>query len=155
MSNRKIIVVTFCAVMTLFAILVVCFGAIINAITPKTYSSAKIECEKVLNRYQSEMEQIVVDTLIAGNNITGEFKEYFYSCNIEGGFVSFDIDAQGFMLGGQYWELVYTQDGTLYSETKSYLYKEVAGNNIVKAEKLNEHWWYLWTDYDGTERSYQ
>ena len=49
----------------------------------------------------------------------------------------------------------YCIDGTFYCETESYLYKETNGNNIVKAERINEHWWYLWTDYDGTERSYQ
>ena len=98
------------------------------------------------------MEQIAVDSLKTNNS--GDFRDYFYSCYQEEGFVKFDIDAQGF-LGGQYWELVYTEDGTLYGESESYLYEETNGNNIVRAEKINEHWWYLWTDYDGTERSYQ
>ena len=91
---------------------------------------------------------------MSNENVSGHFKNYYYSCHSEDGSVSFDIDAQGF-LGGQYWNLVYTKDGTFYGETESYLYEETNGNNIVRAEKINEHWWYLWTDYDGTERSYQ
>lgn len=59
------------------------------------------------------------------------------------------------MLGGQYWELVYTKDGTLWGETDVYFNEEENGNNIVKAERLNGNWWYFWTDYDGTERSFQ
>ena len=82
-----------------------------------------------------------------------ELLNKYNSSNIEEGFVSFDIDAQGF-LGGQYRELVYTKDGTFYYETDSYLYEETNGNNIVRAERINEHWWYLWNDYDGTEGSY-
>ena len=98
------------------------------------------------------MEQIAVDSLKTNNS--GDFRDYFYSCYQEEGFVKFDIDAQGF-LGGQYWELVYTQDGTFYGEADSYLHEETEGNNIVRGEKINEHWWYLWTDYDGTDRSYK
>ena len=98
------------------------------------------------------MEQIAVDSLLTNNS--GDFGDYFYSCYQEEGFVKFDIDSQGF-LGGQYWELVYTQDGTFYGETESYTHEETNGNNIVRAEKINEHWWCLWTDYDGTGRSYQ
>ena len=121
---------------------------------PKTFSSAKNECVNVLEKHQTEMEQIAVDSLESSKNVSGHFKEYYYSCHIEEGFISFDIDAQGF-LGGQYCEFVYTKDGTFYGEADSYLHEETEGNNIVRAEKINEHWWYLWTDYDGTDRSYK
>lgn len=39
------------------------------------------------------------------------------------------------MLGGQYWELVYSKDRTFYVESETYLHKEINGNNIVRAEK--------------------
>lgn len=100
------------------------------------------------------MEQIAIASLKQNKDVSGDFKEYSYSCYPKDGIVTFSIDAQG-MLGGQYWELVYTQDGTFYGETESYLYEETFGNNIMRAEKLNAHGWYLWTDYDGTDRSYQ
>ncbi len=154
MSKGKNVLVISAICIIIFAVIIVGLWLSINSIIPKTYSSAKKECEKVLDKYQVQMEEIAVDSLKSGKSVSGDFKEYFYSCYIEEGFVSFDIDAQGF-LGGQYWELVYTKDGTFYGETESYLYKETNGNNIVRAEKINEHWWYLWTDYDGTERSYQ
>ena len=152
-KGKKIVVISVSCIIV-FAVIVVGLYFLINSILPKTYSSAKKECEKVLDKYQIQMEEIAIDSLKSGKSVSGDFKEYYYSCYIEEGLVSFDIDAQGF-LGGQYWELVYTQNGTLYGETESYLHKETNGNNIVRAEKINEHWWYLWIDYDGTERSYQ
>ena len=152
-KRKKIVLISLICIMVI-AIITVIFGVFINSILPKTYSSAKKECEKVLDKYQAQMEEIAVDSLKSGKNVSGDFKEYFYSCHFEEGLVKFDIDAQG-MLGGQYWELVYTQDGTFYGESESYQYEETSGNNIMRAEKLDEHWWYLWTDYDGTERSYQ
>ena len=154
MSKGKKIARTSVICVLVFAVITVGLYFLINSILPKTFSSAKNECVKVLDKYQIEMEQIAADCLESSKNVSGHFKECYYSSNIEEGFVSFDIDAQGF-LGGQYWELVYTKDGTFYGETESYLYEETNGNNIVRAEKINEHWWYLWTDYDGTERSYQ
>ena len=154
MSKGKKIVVISVVCVIVFAVIAVGLYFLINSILPKTYSSAKKECEKFLDKYQVQMEEIAVDSLESEKSISGEFKEHCFSCYIEDGLVSFDIDAQGF-LGGQYWELVYTEDGNLYGEPESYLYEEANGNNIVRAEKINEHWWYLWTDYDGTERSYQ
>ena len=128
--------------------------SLFNAIKPKTFSTAKIACEKFLDKNQTQMEEIAIVSLNSEKDNSGHYKEYYYSCYQEEGFVKFEIDAQG-MLGGQYWDLVYTQDGIFYGETESYLYEETDGNNIIRAEKISEHWWYLWTDYDGTERSYQ
>ena len=152
-TGQKIVVISVSCIIV-FAVIAVGLYFLINSILPKTYSSAKKECEIVLDKYQVQMEEIAVDSLKLGKNVSGEFKEHYFSCYIEEGLVSFDIDAQGF-LGGQYWELVYTQDGKFYGETESYLHEETNGNNIVRAEKINEHWWYLWTDYDGTDRSYK
>ena len=151
MKKRKSVLAISVTCVSVIAIIVglCCF---VNSITPKTYSSAREVCVKVLNKHQTEMEQTAIDSLRYNNS--GSFRDYFYNCYREESFVKFNIDAQGF-LGGQYWELVYTQDGTFYGETESYLYEENDGNNIVRAEKINEQWWYLWTDYDGTERSYQ
>ena len=154
MSKGKKILVISALCIIVFAVITVGLYFLINSISPKTFSSAKNECVNVLEKHQTEMEQIAVDSLESSKNVSGHFKEYYYSCHIEEGFISFDIDAQGF-LGGQYWELVYTKDGTFYGEADSYLHEETEGNNIVRAEKINEHWWYLWTDYDGTDRSYK
>ncbi len=154
MSKGKKNLVISAIFIIVFAVITVGLWLSISSIMPKTYSSAKKECEKILDKHQVQMEETAVDSLKSGKSVSGDFKEYYYSCYIEEGLVSFDIDAQGF-LGGQYWELVYTQDGTFYDETESYLQKETNGNNIVRAEKINEHWWYLWTDYDGTQRSYK
>ena len=151
-GKKNVLISVICVLV--FAVITVGLYFLINSILPKTFSSAKSECVKVLEKYQTDMEQIAVDCLLSNENVSGHFNNFYYGCHIEEGFVAFDIDAQGF-LGGQYWELVYTKDGIFYGETESYLYEETNGNNIVRAERINEHWWYLWTDYDGTERSYQ
>ena len=150
-KGKKVIIIIGICVIT-FVIVTICFSLFIKNITPKTYNTAKNECEKILKLYEFQMEEIAVSSLNSEKNFSGVFKEYDYLCYKKEGFVAFDIDSQG-MLGGQYWQLIYTQDGTLYGENESYFYEEVNGNNIIKAEKLNDHWWYLWIDYDGREKS--
>ena len=125
---------------------------VFQGLKPKTYSAAKKQSVRVLDAYQSQIEELAVNALEAEESRPGKFREFSYHCNRNEGYVQFDIDAQG-MLGGQYWALIYTKDGTYYGESECYRYEETDGNNIVKAEKLNEHWWFHWIDYDGTDRS--
>ncbi len=127
---------------------------LINAIAPETYSSARDECESFLEDNRGDIEQIASDLLNKQMDIYGHYKERYYSYVPREDYVIFDIDAQG-MLGGQYWSLIYTRNGVLYGETEEYLYQETDGNNIVRGERLDEHWWYLWRDYDGTEESFR
>ncbi len=153
MSKEKKIGISIAAFIAVFAIISIGLWFLIRSLLPKTYHSAKEQCEKVLDQYQGEMEKIAVDSLESANNASGKFKEYSYICHKGDGLVVFSIDAQG-MLGGQYWDLVYTEDGTFGGQTESYLEQDTMGNDIIRGEKLDEHWWYLWTDYDGTERSF-
>lgn len=151
MNKRKIIFVSAICLLVV-SILIIALGIFINSIKPKTYSTAKIECEKILSKHQTEMEEISNNLLKSRTNGHGHYNEWFYIYYPEEKFVKFELDGQG-MLGGQYWDLVYTSDGTYYGEKESYLFEESDGNNIVKAERLDGHWWYVWTDYDGTDRS--
>ena len=66
------------------------------------------------------------------------------------GCVIFDLDAQG-MLGGQYWSVIYTPDGIYKEQSQKYSWYEENGNNVVIAEKVKDHWFFLWEDYDGRE----
>ncbi len=150
--KKRITVILIC--ITVVVIVLAGFYFLLQSILPKTYSSAKKECEKVLEKYQVQMEETASASLYSDKTTFEEFRSYKYDIYKEGGYVKFEIDAQG-MLGGQYWELVYTEGGMLYGQTENYLYEERNGNNIIKAERLNEHWWYLWTDYDGTTQSYK
>ena len=113
---------------------------------PKTFSSAEALCVKVLENHRQELEAL------AAQGTSGTFREYNY--HTEDGQVCFSIGSQG-MLGGQYWELIYTTDGTYAGETTQFRYEEPDGNNIVRAEHLTGNWWYRWTDYDSTEKSWQ
>lgn len=117
---------------------------------PKTYSSAKNECQSILSKYQDEFESIPTQAFQTEGLSNGEFKKFSWFEYDD--YIKFEIDSQG-MLGGQYWSLVYTFDGIYQGETNKYLYKEKDGNNIVKGELLQGHWWFLWEDYDGTKYS--
>ena len=130
---------------------------LIKAIIPHNYGTAKKECERFLKKNYDAMEEIAVNCLNEGKESTvyykGRYKEHSYW--YEDGFVRFYIGGQG-MLGGQCWDLIYTKDGIFHGESEKYLYEETdGGNNIFRAEKLDEHWWFLWSDYDGTDRSYK
>ena len=125
-----------------------CFGE-------NTYSSAKKESRHILEKNQIQMQEFAVSALNSKADQSGYFNEYYYYCKQEQGIVKFDIGAQGIMLGGQYWSLVYTESGLLYGEAKAYYFEEEDGNNIIRAEIIKENWWFLWIDYDGTEKSQQ
>ena len=128
------------------------FGS--KAIVPKTYSSAKEKCEKVLNRYQIQMEEIALEALESDEDVSGKFKKYKYSCSKNEETVTFAIGAQGFR-GAQYWDLIYTADGAVSDETESFLQEDPFDSNIFKGEKINDNWWFFWSDYYATELSYQ
>ena len=115
---------------------------------PKTFSSAEAICVKVLEKHRQEMEAL------ASEKGSGTFRDFSYHSDPQGKCVSFSIGGQG-MLGGQYWDLVYTADGTYNGETESYLFEEPEGNNICRAKRITGNWWYCWMDYDGTEKSWK
>ena len=143
MKKKKII--------TLLTILAVCIS-FTSCFDGNTYSSAKKECSKILEKYQVQMEDIALNSLDSKADISGYFNKYYYSYYQDQGFVKFDINAQG-MLGGQYWGLVYTDNGLLYDEEETYYFEEEDGNNIIRAEKIKGNWWFYWEDYDGTDNS--
>ena len=138
-----------------FLVVIGALICLIYSIRPLNYGTAKSKCEAFLERNRGEMEEIAISLLNGEGSESGYYKEEYYFFTSENDKVEFDIGGQG-MLGGQYWGLVYTKNGLYCGETKEYLYKELGGgNNIIRAEKLDDHWWYLWYDYDGTERSYK
>lgn len=142
------------AIITTILALLVCIFGLFNFFAPETYSSAKDDCESFLENNRGDMEEIANCLLDKKMDIDGYYKERYYSYVLREDYVAFNIDSQG-MLGGQYWSLIYTRNGVLYGETEEYLYQETDGNNIVRGERLDEHWWYLWRDYDGTEESFR
>ncbi len=154
MSKRRtaIFVSVFC--IAVLAIILIGTVIFLDLFIPKAYSVAKTESVEILEDNQLKFEECAVASLNGEKDVAGNRIEYTYSAYRDEGYVVFEIDSQG-MLGGQYWDLVYTQDGTFYGESEAYLYKETGGNNIIKAERLNEHWWFRWIDYDGDERSFR
>ena len=152
-KTKRILIIV--SIVVAVAILSVAFSLFLDAIKQRTYSTAKADCEKVLEQHRVQMEELAVDSLKSKKDVSGEFRDFYYSCHQGEGTVSFEIDSQGLMLGGQYWELVYTENGTFNGKTDGFLNKEAYGNNIMKAERLDEHWWFVWTDFDGTDLSDQ
>lgn len=126
---------------------------LVDALKKETYSSAKIECEKFLKKYRVDLERIAQDTLSADIDFSDEYKGHSYHKDVQTGCVQFRMDSQG-MLGGQYWYLVYTGDGTYYGQTDEY-FEKWDSNNVTKAEHLEGNWWFLWQDYDDTDLTYE
>lgn len=135
-------------------LLLLCGMILRKSLQPKTYSTAKEVCEDYLADNRDRLEQIAQDLLDEGESGSGYYQNRYYSYNAKNSFVVFDVDGQG-MLGGQYWQLVYSKNGKYYGKTDTYLFREEKGNNIVRAERLDDYWWYRWTDYDGTDRSFE
>lgn len=137
---------------------VIAFGAwILDSAVPETYSSAKKQCVRLLRWYKGDMERAAewsyTRTPNGSNYTSGECRGMYYVRYSGENTVRFDVDGQG-MLGGQCWHLIYTPDGTLYGQSEVYEFRESdGGNNISRAEKLDDNWWYLWVDYDGTHLS--
>ena len=152
-KTKRILIIV--SIVVAVAILSVAFSLFLDAIKQRTYSTAKADCEKVLEQHRVQMEEMAIDCLTSENDGSWYFLDYYCSCYSDEGFVCFEIDSQGLMLGGQYWELVYTENGTFNGKTDGFLNKEAYGNNIMKAERLDEHWWFVWTDFDGTDLSDQ
>ncbi|MBP3300456.1 MAG: hypothetical protein J6M34_03010 [Clostridia bacterium] len=149
MKKRIVACVLITAVVLFLGIFLLC-----RALIPKTYETAKEECVRFLNDNRDEMEEIAVNLLAEERVAFGQFGERAYSYTPADNFVEFEVDGQG-MLGGQYWSLIYTKDGSFHGNAETYLWEEPLGNNVYRAEKLTGNWWYLWSDYDGTERSFQ
>ena len=154
LKKHKKVLILVAVILAVVATLLVGFSLLLDAITPKTYTTAKTECENVLEEHRVQLEECALDALNKEKAFFDKCLDYDYIGYPDVGYVVFSIDAQG-MLGGQYWELVYTQDGTYYNQTETYQREETSGNNVTKAERLDDHWWYVWTDYDGTDRSDQ
>lgn len=118
-----------------------------------TFASAKWSASRTLERHRGEMEAIALPLADLDHHETGLYNDYFYINDPVQDTVQFDIGSQG-MLGGQYWSLVYSKEGTLHGQEETYLWQEENGNNVIRAERLDEHWWFMWIDYDGTDQSY-
>lgn len=144
---------------SVIAVLIGGFFILKAVLKPETYSSAKSDCVKVLNKNRAELDEFAEKLLAeTPQSLAGEYPktpyESFndYNCYVTNRHEAvFDIGAQG-MLGGQYWSLVYTADGTYRGQSDAY-YEVWDGNNIIKAEHIDGNWWYLWEDYDATEYS--
>ncbi len=147
--------------LSVIAILVGGFFILKNVLEPKTYSDAKIECIKVLNKNRTGLNEFAEKLLTeTPHSMAGEYPKSpydsfkGYSCHVTDRHDAvFSVGSQG-MLGGQYWSLMYTADGTYRDQPETY-YEVWDGNNIIKAEHIDGNWWYLWEDYDATEYSNQ
>lgn len=83
--NKILIISSVCGV--IFLTITISLGFFVNSIIPKTYSSAKKECEKILLRNQVEMEQIAIESLESEKQVSGDYRNYFYCSFPEYSFV--------------------------------------------------------------------
>jgi|GEM_PF-1058458 len=137
------------------AVLMLGIGLCDSCISRDVYAAER-QCRRVLFFCGDGMERTARNVLenktVHADHFTGKYMGYDWSCYPDSGVVCFGIGSQG-MLGGQYWDLVYSADGTLFGSEDVYVYTEPEGNNIIKALRLRDNWWFRWTDYDGTKMS--
>ena len=151
-KTKKITLIIGVSILSL-AVLCLILYALLGAVFSKSYETAKRESESYLWIHKTKLEKIALECFSSKEKGGKEDSAYRYSFDPNQELVCFEVDSQG-MLGGQYWELVYTKDGTLYGQTKTYL-QTFHGGNVIKAERIDEHWWFLWTDYDAGGKSYR
>ena len=91
-------------------LLVALLSGFLYANRTRNFESAQRECRRILSLHQSDLEAAAQEALTESSCSTGQCCGYYFSINKESGVVRFEIDGQG-MLGGQYWDLVYSADG--------------------------------------------
>lgn len=128
----------------------------------KSYEQAKAETVVYLDKHRTDLFELAGGILLrksAEEASYGNMLSISYDENACGSFVTFDIDAQG-MLGGQYWGLYYSPDDlfdlsdppedrwTRPDEDRCY-WQEEDGNNFFAMERLDDHWFFYYHDFDG------
>ena len=138
-------------ILDVLIILVAAVGILLYTIRPKTYSTAMASSVVFLDDNRIGMEEISLNLIGKSETVSGEYKGHYYTYDPDKGTVTFEIDGQGIQ-GGQYWSLIYTDDGYLFNPPteKSYIHLTTY---IERAEKLDDHWWFYWIDYDESKMS--
>ena len=128
----------------------------------KSYEQAKAGTVRYLDKHRTDLLELAGGILLrksAEEATYGNMLHISYDENAGGLFVIFDIDAQG-MLGGQYWGLYYSPDNlfnlsdppedrwTRLDEDRCY-WQEEDGNNFFAMERLEDHWFFYYRDFDG------
>lgn len=131
----------------------VCFSLMDNN---PSYTDAKSNSEKFFNSNKSELNRIVKKVINSkSEKVNEEYKidgVRYISYDIEKGYITFDMDCQG-VLGGQYWGLIYSISNRYENEEELYIYdqnqKTTSGDNIFIREKIKDHWFFYYDDYNG------
>lgn len=125
----------------------------------KSYDKAQTEAAQFLERNQSGLTALTEEILEQGSADGVSFpnvESIVYHEGEAGRFISFQLGSQG-MLGGQYWGLSYSVDDrfdTTYTPWtdlgggRAY-YRQGSGNNFSAIQRLEEHWFFYYDDYDG------
>lgn len=157
MENKRIILKYISLIIIIFivgiSILSVCFSLMDNNLS---YDDAKSNCEKFLNSNKRKLNMIVKEVIKSkSKEVNEEYKidgVRYISYDIEKGYITFDMDGQGF-LGGQTWGLIYSTSNRYANEKELYIYdqnqKTTSGNNVFIREKIKDHWFFYYDDYDG------
>lgn len=125
------------------------------------YTSSKKETVKFLRTNKKQLEAISNELYKNKNLKSKPYKNIRYSTyhddsdfffSKKAKYIQFDMDAQGF-LGGQYYGLIYSKDKNIYDDKDLFIYDENKetgkGNNIFIRQKIVNHWYFYYNDYDG------
>ena len=144
----------------LFIITIILFLILSGCSSNKSFKRTKEETTIFVNKYSSDLAQIV-DNIIANKsaeNITFKnISAISYKQINASDYIGFYYDSQG-MLGGQYWGFYYISNDKpigdqgfemdLKKSGDGWEWKEADGNNYYYTEKLKDNWYYYYMDYD-------
>ena len=145
--KKKIIIAA--AVLLLAALLV---GAWLVISNRSGYDIARLRAKAELGMKRDDLtfaaqKALIIDTGEDGfySNQCGRFT---YSRYEEQPYVIFTLKKLG-LVDNRYWELIYSSDGELYGASGEYSdeIESEDGKVTFRAEQLDEHWWYYWTEY--------
>lgn len=140
----------------------ICMFAI-SACGNKNFDKAKKETIKYTQKHFEKIKEVAEEVMSkesAYNVSCGKFENVMYDKLDDYEFIQFEYDAQG-MLGGQYWGIYYSSDNKPYFEggedvevteyENGWVYFDQQGNNSYYTERIENGWFFWYTDYDMNE----
>lgn len=138
--------------MLFFVLLTAC------SIGRKDYGAAKADCIEFFQNNQESLTHTFEKAAVLRTGESVTYQNHTISSVVKGynkRYALLEYDAQG-MLGGQYWGIYYSSDNsfcdeygtTVFDEDRRY-YKEADGNNFFATERITEHYFFFYQDYDG------
>lgn len=157
-KKPKKLIIVLCFPFILISIIIVYLLILHKMLLPhyKTYNTIKNECIDFLENNIYNLTKLSEEYISNSNMENVDYLNvksiYYGKTKLNEEYIKFHIDSQG-LLGGQYWGLYYIPENKYLGHLDIYIYDESQdngiGNNIFIVQKLQDHWFFYYEDYDG------